>query len=128
MTTTTTITITKATVEHGQATTWNKTGNRSWEAEWFTDQTAGEGMDFGHRVISLRASHHDGVYRATAGIATAIDHEGFKVRQFKIFHDPLVTLTAQRARFSQKILKEMFDGFYDHFDAEAFYAAHEVSH
>jgi hypothetical protein len=126
--TTQTISITKATVEHCQATAWNKTGNRTWEAEWFTDQESGEGHDFGHRVISLRASHYDGHYQVTAGIATAIDHEGFKVRQFRIFKDPLVTFTKQRARFSQKTLKEMFDGYYDHFDAEAFYAAHEVDH
>lgn len=115
-----TMTITRA--------TFAQTAARAWEAEWFTNQADTSDGDAGVRVVTLRASHHEGVFTVTASIATAVEHKHFKVRRYRMFQDPMVRLTAQRARFSQKRLKEMFDGFYDHFDAEAFYAEHEVEH
>jgi hypothetical protein len=105
-----------------------RTGDRAWEAEWFTDVKRGSGSDEGWRVVTLRATHHDGAYHVTAGISTAIEQQYFKVRQFVIFKDPLITLSKERARFSQKRLKTLFDAALDDFDPEAFYTHHEVEH
>jgi hypothetical protein len=124
-----TITITRSTVEQGQISAFNKQGNRRWEAEWFTDERGGFGGDEGVRTVTLTAGHSNGVYRVTAGIATAVEStNGFKIRQFRLFVDPMITLHSERARFSQKRLKEIFDAAYQSFDAARFYAAHEVDH
>jgi hypothetical protein len=104
-----------------------RTGDRALEAEWFTDVRGGfDDGDEGWRVVTLRASHRDGVYRVTAGISTAVEQQFFKVRQFELFKDPLITLSKERARFSQKRLKTLFDTALADFDVESFYAAHEV--
>lgn len=123
-----TVTITQATVEQGRATAWNKQGNRTWEAEWHTDQRVDTDGDKGHRVVTLTASHRSGQYRVTAGIATRIEDSatGFTVTQHQLFRDPFATLYSADGRFSQKRLKEIFDQVYQEFDAKAFYADREV--
>lgn len=125
-----TIEIAKATVEQGRATAWNKQGNRKWEAEWHTDQQDNRDGETGHRIVTLSASHRDGQYQVTAGIATRVEDAstGFTVTRLQIFKDPFVTLHREQGRFSQKRLKEIFDQHYQAFDAKSFYADYEVEH
>lgn len=132
MTTTTTVTTTGITatlgtaqIEQGRATAWNKLGNRTWTAEWLTDVKAGTA---GHRMVTLRASHGEGVYKVTASIATREpSSNGFSVTTYNLFHDPMITVARDVGRFSQKRLKELFDAALADFDAAAFYAVHEVT-
>jgi hypothetical protein len=107
-------------------TTVQQTADRAWEAEWFTDVKGGWDSDEGHRVVTLRAAHHDGVYAVIATISTAIEHETFKVRQYRFGKDPYITFKRERARFSQKRLRTMFDEALDKFDPKVFYVAYEV--